>query len=148
MTKARSIANKLIRYGWNKSDSGPEIIGCSYEHAFTHICTFTEGGSAEGHVLPDGYHLDHNIPMIAARSLAEAQLLSHWTNLQLLSSEDNLRKKDKLPCGLVPIAVQMTRADQDVRRKQAVLLKKVSKSQRFRGKPRWIRPATPAATPK
>ena len=148
IAKARSIANKLIRYGWNKSDSGPEIIGCSYEHAFKHICTFTPGNGAEGHVLPDGYHLDHNIPMIAARSLVEAKLLSHWTNLQLLSSEENLHKKDKLPCNLVPITVLMTRTDQAVRRKQAVLVEKVSSSKRFRGKPRWKRPITPATPTK
>jgi len=142
MTKARSIANKLVRYGWNKTDSGPEIIGCSYEHAFKHICPLTQGGGAERHVLPDGYHLDHNIPMIAASSLAEARLLSHWTNIQLLSSEENLRKKDKLPCGLVSITVPMTRTDQAVRGKQVVLLEKASLTKRFFGKPRWIRPAT------
>jgi hypothetical protein len=145
ITKARSIANKLIRYGWNKSESGPEIIGCSYEHAFRHICTFTQGLSREEHVLPDGYHLDHNIPMIAARSLAEARLLSHWTNLQLLTSEENLRKKDNLPCSLVPIAVPMTRADEEIRIRQAFLLESISESKRFRGKPRWIRPTTSVA---
>jgi hypothetical protein len=144
--KARSIANKLIRYGWSKSDSGPEIIGCSYEHAFKHICTFTLG-TVRGHKLLDGYHLDHNIPMIAASTLAEALLLSHWTNIQLLTSEENLRKKDRLPCELVPIAVPMTRADQAVRRKQAVLLKKASRAKRFRDNSRWSRPATPVASP-
>ena len=142
ITKARSIANKLIRYGWNKTDSGSEIIGCSYEHAFKHIYPLTKGSGAERHVLPDGYHLDHNIPMIAASSLTEARLLSHWTNIQLLSAEENLRKKDKLPCGLVSITVPMTRTDQAVRGKQAVLLEKASLTKRFCGKPRWIRPAT------
>lgn len=145
ITKARSIANKLIRYGWNKSGSGPKIIGCSYEHAFRHICTFTLWNGAEGHVFSDEYHLDHNIPMIAASSLAEAQLLSHWTNLQLLTSAENLRKKDKLPSGLVPINVPMTGTDQAVRRRQAVLLKKASLTKRFRGKPCWIRPAAATA---
>lgn len=138
ITKARSIANKLIRYGWNKSDRGPAIIGCSYEHAFKHICTFARGDGADADALPDGYHLDHNIPMIAASSLAEARLLSHWTNIQLLISDENLRKKDRLPSSLVPINVRMTRTDRTVRRKQAVLLKQVSQSKRFRGKAREL----------
>ena len=146
ITKARSIANKLIRYGWDKSDTGPEIIGCSYEHAFRHIYTFAQSSGAEANALPDGYHLDHNIPMIAAGSLAEARLLSHWTNLQLLISDENLRKKDRLPCSLVPITVPMTRADEEVRRKQVALLTKALKIKRFRGKARWMRPATPSAT--
>ena len=145
ITKARSIANKLIRYGWNKSDSGPKIIGCSYEHAFKHVCTFAQQGGAEVNALPDGWHLDHNIPMIAAGTLAEARLLSHWTNLQLLFSDENLRKKDKLPCSLVPITVSMTRIDEEVRKKQTVLLEKVSQSKRFRGKARWTAPATRGA---
>ena len=145
ITKARSIANKLIRYGWEKSRSSAEFLGCSYEHAFQHICTFIPKSGAGASGLPDGYHLDHNIPMIAAGSLTEALLLGHWTNIQLLPSVENMRKKDMLPYSLVPIAVPMTRADEEVRRKQAMLLEKVSLSRRFRGKPRWNRPATPTA---
>ncbi len=44
--------------------------------------------------IPDGYHIDHICPIAQALDVSEAEKLCHWSNLQLLSKEDNLSKGD------------------------------------------------------
>jgi hypothetical protein len=43
-----------------------------------------------------GWHIDHKIPLSSAKTEEEAYQLCHYTNLQPLWAEDNLKKSNKL----------------------------------------------------
>lgn len=40
------------------------------------------------------YHLDHKIPISSAKTEEEIIKLNHYTNFQLLKSDENLRKSN------------------------------------------------------
>jgi hypothetical protein len=72
------------------------IVGCTPEFLKEHIeKQFTEGMSWENHSLY-GWHIDHIVPLSSAKTEEEIYKLSHYTNLQPLWSEDNLKKSDKI----------------------------------------------------
>jgi hypothetical protein len=79
-----------------KNKTYDEIIGCTPEFLIQHIeRQFTEGMSWENHGLY-GWHIDHIIPLSSAKTEEEIYKLSHYTNLQPLWSEDNLKKGGKI----------------------------------------------------
>jgi hypothetical protein len=41
------------------------------------------------------YHIDHIKPLKLAKTEEEVYILNHYTNLQLLTPKDNLKKSDK-----------------------------------------------------
>ena len=76
-----------------------ELLGCTYKHARQHIeSQFTDGMSWDNHGM-HGWHIDHVIPC-ASFDLTDPEQQKecfHYTNLQPLWAEDNLKKSDKLP---------------------------------------------------
>jgi hypothetical protein len=44
----------------------------------------------------NGWHIDHKFPLAKASSESEIYKLNHYTNLQPLWEEENLRKSDKI----------------------------------------------------
>jgi len=56
---------------------------------------FTEGMSWDNYGLY-GWHIDHIIPLSSAKSEDEIYKLCHYTNLQPLWAEDNLKKSNKI----------------------------------------------------
>jgi len=56
---------------------------------------FTEGMSWDNYGLY-GWHIDHIIPLSSAKSEDEIYKLCHYTNLQPLWAEDNLKKNNKI----------------------------------------------------
>jgi hypothetical protein len=44
--------------------------------------------------IPEGYHIDHVVPLAQAKSIEEAEKLCHYRNLRLLPAEENLAKSD------------------------------------------------------
>ena len=71
-----------------------EIVGLDYPEFKNYISSmFTEGMSWENY---GEWHLDHIIPLCTAKNEDEVLLLNHYTNLQPLWAEDNLRKGGKL----------------------------------------------------
>lgn len=74
-------------------------MGASYETVFFHLeSLFLEnmswenyGKCVEGN-CNDYWHIDHIIPLNAANTKEEMELLCHYTNLQPLWAIDNLRK--------------------------------------------------------
>jgi hypothetical protein len=71
-----------------------DIIGCSPEFLKEHIeKQFTEGMSWE--LIGEKIHIDHKIPLSSAKIDSEVHRLCHYTNLQPLWAEDNLKKSNK-----------------------------------------------------
>ena len=82
---------KFFKYKkWNKGKSTEQLIGCDYESAHKHLeRQFTKGmnWSNQGE-----WHIDHIIPLASANTKEELIKLCHYTNLQPLWAEDNLKK--------------------------------------------------------
>ena len=82
-----------------KSATTEKLLGCNYEHARQHLENqFTDGMSWNNHGM-HGWHIDHIIPCASfdLTDPKQQRQCFHYTNLQPLWAEDNLRKSDKLP---------------------------------------------------
>lgn len=91
----RSRINELM----NKKYNNPrtiDLVGCDYEFLINYIeKKFTEGMSWNNYGYY-GWHLDHIIPLSSAKTEEEMCKLCHYTNLQPLWAEDNLKKSNKI----------------------------------------------------
>ena len=73
-----------------------EIIGCTPEFLKEYIeKQFIKGMEWSNHSVY-GWHIDHIIPLSSAKTEEEVYKLCHYTNLQPLWAEDNLKKSDKI----------------------------------------------------
>jgi hypothetical protein len=73
-----------------------EMVGCGPTELKEHIeKQFMDGMSWENHG-PKGWHLDHIIPLISAKTEEDMFKLNHYTNLQPLWAKDNLKKGKKI----------------------------------------------------
>lgn len=93
------VRNRIKKFltinNMTKKNKTFEIVGCSPEKLKEHIeRQFTEGMSWEK--IGKYIHIDHIIPLSSAKTEEEVLKLCHYTNLQPLWAEDNLKKKDKL----------------------------------------------------
>jgi hypothetical protein len=81
-----------------KSKSTEEILGCSARELRIHLeRTFEENYGMPREWLPSfNIHIDHIIPIKSATSEEEIYKLNHYSNLQLLIGEDNIRKHARL----------------------------------------------------
>ena len=80
----------------SKTNKTFDIIGCSPEHLKKYLDKkFTHGMSWDNHGVY-GWHIDHIIPLSSAKTEEEIYKLCHYTNLQPLWAEDNLKKSNKL----------------------------------------------------
>jgi len=93
----RRRLNRAIQ-GGVKSASTMELLGCTAEQARQHLENqFTDGMSWDNYGLY-GWHIDHIIPC-ASFDLSDPEQQKecfHYTNLQPLWAEDNLKKSDKI----------------------------------------------------
>lgn len=79
-----------------KNNSTYDIVGCPPIFLKKHLeKQFTDGMSWENHGLY-GWHIDHIIPLSSAKTEEEVYELCHYTNLQPLWAEDNLKKGAKI----------------------------------------------------
>ena len=79
----------------NKTKTSFEIVGCSPEFLKEYIeKQFTEDMSWE--LMGQHIHIDHIIPLSSANTEEEIYKLCHYTNLQPLWVEDNLKKSNKI----------------------------------------------------
>lgn len=96
------IRKAIIANGGRKVTSSVELLGCSVAEARAHLeSQFTEGMTWENHGL-HGWHIDHIKPC-ASFDLTldeEQRKCFHYSNLQPLWAEDNLRKSDNYPLRL------------------------------------------------
>jgi hypothetical protein len=71
------------------------MVGCTWEELMAHIeKRFKPGMAWENRAL---WHVDHIIPLASAETEEELLRLCHYTNLQPLWAEENLKKSDRLP---------------------------------------------------
>jgi hypothetical protein len=82
-----------------KSLSTINIIGIDYNGVKKHIeRQFKKGMTWENHGTGTGkWHIDHIIPLSTAKTEEEVVRLCHYTNLQPLWEEENLKKQNKIP---------------------------------------------------
>jgi len=73
-----------------------KIIGCSTEELKKHIeSQFMDGMSWDNYGYY-GWHIDHKTPLSSSKTEEDVLLLSHYTNLQPLWAEDNIKKSNKI----------------------------------------------------
>jgi hypothetical protein len=71
-----------------------KIIGCSPLQLKEYLeQKFTKGMNWENQ---GKWHIDHIIPLSSAKTEDEVYILCHYTNLQPLWAEDNLKKSNKI----------------------------------------------------
>jgi hypothetical protein len=81
---------------FEKRQSFNNILGCSPEFLKEYIeQNFYDGMSWDNHGQY-GWHIDHIIPLSSAKTEEEIYKLCHYTNLQPLWAEDNLKKSNKI----------------------------------------------------
>jgi hypothetical protein len=79
---------------WNKNTKTQEMLGVDYQTAFKHIeSRFKKGMSWYNF---GEWHIDHIIPLASAKTEKELIELCHYTNLQPLWAEENIKKGDKI----------------------------------------------------
>lgn len=86
------LKNKKIE----KKNSTFEILGCHIDVLLQHLeKQFKEGMTWENHGI-NGWHVDHIIPLSYGKNEEEIYKLCHYTNLQPLWANENLRKGNKI----------------------------------------------------
>ena len=78
-----------------KNSKTKELLGCSPEQLREHLRSLYQPGMSDKNY--GEWHIDHIIPLSSAQSKKELDKLSHYTNLQPLWAEENIRKKDSIP---------------------------------------------------
>lgn len=90
------LNNAFKRKRWNKNSTTAKMLGADIYTVKTFIeVQFTEGMSWDNYGK-GGWEIDHVIPLASATTEEELIKLCHYTNLQPLWAEDNLKKKDKI----------------------------------------------------
>lgn len=82
--------------GAGKSKPTKDLIGCSWDQLKKHLEEQFKDGMSWENWSKTGWHIDHIIPLSSANTLEEIERLCHYTNLQPLWAEDNLKKGAKL----------------------------------------------------
>lgn len=95
--KIRSFIGKsFVRTSTNKEKKTIDILGCDFEFFKKYLNeTFYKNYGYE-YDGTDKVHIDHIIPLSMATTKEEVIKLCHYTNLQLLKAEDNIRKSNNV----------------------------------------------------
>lgn len=89
----QAISDGFFRLKKYKKLKTNKILGADWNTIKKHIENqFTDNMSWDNF---DQIHIDHKIPLAAASTEFEVIALNHYTNLQPLWAEDNLKKSDK-----------------------------------------------------
>jgi len=88
------LGNFLMSRNIRKQNSTLKIVGCTPEFLKDYLeKLFKDGMTWENKCL---WHIDHIIPLSSAETEDEIYKLCHYTNLQPLWSEENIRKGKKV----------------------------------------------------
>ena len=86
------IRMSFNRRGFRKSARTEEIVGCTLQELYGHLCKtylIRYGEEYNGNRV---VHIDHIVPLANTHTEEEVKMLCRWDNLQLLTAEDNLIK--------------------------------------------------------
>ena len=76
-----------------KSNSSLNILGCQWDELLVHLLLSLSKNERIKYLRDNkDYHIDHIIPLASAECDEDFLILNHYTNLQLLKAEDNIRK--------------------------------------------------------
>jgi hypothetical protein len=89
------IYHAYKRKGYKKTTKTHKILCCSFEDLKVHL-EFTWKKNYGTSYIGQPCHIDHIIPIASAMTERELLRLNHYTNLQLLTPEDNRIKKDNI----------------------------------------------------
>ena len=89
------IRISISKKGYTKKSKTQEIVGCTFEQLKEHLEN-TWYNNYGTYYNGEPVHIDHIIPLSTAESEEDVIKLCHYTNLQYLKPEDNLKKHDKL----------------------------------------------------
>jgi hypothetical protein len=94
--RVRGCLNKSFkRQNIKKSKHSEELLGCTVGFFQDYLKqTFFDNYGYEYDGI-EKVHIDHIIPLATAKTVEEVEKLCHYTNLQLLRAEDNLKKGSK-----------------------------------------------------
>ena len=88
------LYNFLLKNNIVKTNKTFDIVGCSPEFLKEHLENQFIGDM--GWDNRGEWHIDHIIPLSSAKTEEELYKLCHYTNLQPLWAEDNLKKSNKI----------------------------------------------------
>ena len=87
------VSKSFYRNGFKKNTKTANILGADWNTVKNYIQNqFTDNMSWDNF---NKIHIDHKIPLAAASTEFEVIALNHYTNLQPLWADDNLKKSDK-----------------------------------------------------
>lgn len=90
------IYRSFTKKSFYKKEHTNNIIGCDYDFFVKYLLnTYKEKYGFEWDGI-EKVHIDHIIPLYVAKEEQDVIKLCHYTNLQLLKAEDNLKKSNKL----------------------------------------------------
>lgn len=96
---ARKCRSRLHSYkqnhGFKKPCKTKDMIGCEWEELWAHL----QKTWIENYGTPwkgEEYNIDHITPLAVAKTVDDVKKLFHYTNLQMLTPEDNLDKRAKI----------------------------------------------------
>lgn len=87
------LKSKTLR----KSESKAKILGADKPTIMKHLERQFKKGMTWENYGKNGWHIDHIIPLSSAKTEEDVIRLFHYTNLQPMWAEDNIRKGNKIP---------------------------------------------------
>lgn len=94
------IRNSFKKTGYSKTSKTFQILGCTFEdlnrYLFENAKKKYPDFTPKDYLVKGKYHIDHIIPLVTAKTEEDVIKLNHYTNLQLLTAEDNNIKRDFL----------------------------------------------------
>ena len=86
------IYNSIKRKGYPKNAKIIHILKCDYNY----LLDWLNGIASNGHTYGfTDLHLDHVVPLSLSKTIEETLLLNHYSNLQLLTADENLTKGNR-----------------------------------------------------
>lgn len=88
----RRIYKVIKNKNFTKNHSINSYLGCSYEELKTHLeLKFQPGMTWDNY---GKWHIDHIKPLSLGQNISDLENLCHYTNLQPLWAEDNIKKSN------------------------------------------------------
>ena len=90
------IYQSFARTGNVKQERCESIVGLTIDNFITYLEGTYERNYGKQWDGVEAVHIDHIIPLATAQSAEDVKRLCHYSNLQLLTAQDNLKKGSKV----------------------------------------------------